>query len=234
MPGRSGRGRRRRRSGPRPWRWRTPPSTARSPPQPASSSAARSARMIETGRNTRSIVARGSRLSNFRPITLVRMTMVGHPTGVLCERARTWAALAPDGELSELERKLLDAHLQRCAACGHFAVEVAAVAAELRAAAPQRLPQSARRADLAPAARLRARPRRRCSRRSRRDGARDRVACAALGERQRVVRPAARDQLREQGAGARGRADHPPGREREGRRRTRFRPKKPGSVMRPI
>ena len=85
------------------------------------------------------IVARGLRLSNFRSITHVRMTMVGHPTGVLCERARTWAALAPDGELSELERKLLDAHLQRCAACGYFAVEVAAVATELRGATLQPL-----------------------------------------------------------------------------------------------
>ena len=56
---------------------------------------------------------------------------MGHPNGVLCERARTWAALAPDGELSELERKLLDAHVQRCAACAYFAVEVAAVASEL-------------------------------------------------------------------------------------------------------
>ena len=69
------------------------------------------------------------------------MTMVGHPNGVLCERARTWAALAPDGELSELERKLLDAHVQRCAACAYFAVEVAAVASELRAAALQPLPR---------------------------------------------------------------------------------------------
>ena len=67
--------------------------------------------------------------------------MVGKPTGILCERARTWAALAPDGELSELERKLLDAHLQRCGACGYFAVEVAAVAAELRAAALTPLPR---------------------------------------------------------------------------------------------
>ena len=67
--------------------------------------------------------------------------MVGHETGALCERARTWAALAPDGELSELERKLLAAHLQRCAACSHFAVEVAAVASELRAAALQPLPR---------------------------------------------------------------------------------------------
>lgn len=67
--------------------------------------------------------------------------MADHPTGVLCERARTWAALAPDGELSELERKLLDAHVQRCHACAHFALEVAAVAAELRAAALTPLPR---------------------------------------------------------------------------------------------
>ena len=66
---------------------------------------------------------------------------MGHPNGVLCERARTWAALAPDGELSELERKLLDAHVQRCAACAYFAVEVAAVASELRAATLQPLPR---------------------------------------------------------------------------------------------
>ena len=66
---------------------------------------------------------------------------MGHPNGVLCERARTWAALAPDGELSELERKLLDAHVQRCAACAYFAVEVAAVASALRAAALQPLPR---------------------------------------------------------------------------------------------
>jgi predicted anti-sigma-YlaC factor YlaD len=69
------------------------------------------------------------------------MDMARHPRAVLCERARSWAALAPDGELSELERKLLDSHLQRCGACGHFAVQVAAIAAELREAALQPLPQ---------------------------------------------------------------------------------------------
>ena len=69
------------------------------------------------------------------------MVMADHPTGALCERARAWAALAPDGELSELERKLLEAHVRRCSACARFAVEVAALAAELRAAALQPLPR---------------------------------------------------------------------------------------------
>jgi Putative zinc-finger len=55
-----------------------------------------------------------------------------------CERTRTWAALAPDGELAVLERRLLDAHLAHCVACRSFADEVAAIAAELRAAAAER------------------------------------------------------------------------------------------------
>ena len=68
-----------------------------------------------------------------------------------CERTRAWAALAPDGELALLERRLLDAHLSHCAACRAFADEVALIAAELRTAAAER---SARRLVLpAPAAR---------------------------------------------------------------------------------
>jgi predicted anti-sigma-YlaC factor YlaD len=67
--------------------------------------------------------------------------MMRHPTGVLCDRARAWAALEPDGELSELERKLLSSHLDRCDACAVFSVRVAAVAAELRAASLQPLPR---------------------------------------------------------------------------------------------
>ena len=55
-----------------------------------------------------------------------------------CERTRVWAALAPDGELAVLERRLLDAHLAHCAACRSFADDVAAIAAELRAAAAER------------------------------------------------------------------------------------------------
>jgi predicted anti-sigma-YlaC factor YlaD len=69
----------------------------------------------------------------------VNVTKVSN--GALCERARSWAALAPDGELSELEHKLLDSHLTRCAACSCFAVEVAAVAAELRSSDLELLPR---------------------------------------------------------------------------------------------
>ena len=64
--------------------------------------------------------------------------MTRFPRGVLCERARSWAALAPDNELSELERKLLDAHLSLCAGCSRFAERVAAVADELRRASLER------------------------------------------------------------------------------------------------
>ena len=64
--------------------------------------------------------------------------MTRFPRGVLCERARSWAALAPDDELSELEHKLLDAHLARCPGCSRFAERVAAVADELRRASLER------------------------------------------------------------------------------------------------
>ena len=70
-----------------------------------------------------------------------------------CERTRAWAALAPDGELAVLERRLLDAHLAHCDACRSFAADVAAIAAELRAAAAER----SRRRIAIPAAPLRRR-----------------------------------------------------------------------------
>jgi Putative zinc-finger len=52
----------------------------------------------------------------------------------LCERARAWASLRADGELSELESALLDAHLGRCVECGSFALTTETVAAALRSA----------------------------------------------------------------------------------------------------
>src|SRR5437763_3704452 len=55
-------------------------------------------------------------------------------TGQLCARARFWVSLRVDGELSELERALLDAHLVRCADCRAYATGVAGVTDALRSA----------------------------------------------------------------------------------------------------
>ena len=38
-----------------------------------------------------------------------------------CEHVRVWAALAPDGELAELELRALRSHVQRCGSCARFA-----------------------------------------------------------------------------------------------------------------
>ena len=39
-----------------------------------------------------------------------------------CDRARAWVSLRLDDEISELEERLLEAHLGRCAAC-HYPLE---------------------------------------------------------------------------------------------------------------
>jgi Putative zinc-finger len=52
----------------------------------------------------------------------------------LCSRARFWVSLRLDGQLSELEGALLDAHLAGCAACRSFAEVAALATGELRAA----------------------------------------------------------------------------------------------------
>jgi hypothetical protein len=49
-----------------------------------------------------------------------------------CERARLWAALAPDDELSELELRALRSHVRACAACARFARGVDRVSELLR------------------------------------------------------------------------------------------------------
>jgi predicted anti-sigma-YlaC factor YlaD len=59
---------------------------------------------------------------------------------ILCERARSWAALAPDGELSTFEQRLLGAHLERCAECSAFAASVGTVTDTLRTAPLEPLP----------------------------------------------------------------------------------------------
>ncbi|MBA3841382.1 MAG: zf-HC2 domain-containing protein [Actinobacteria bacterium] len=56
----------------------------------------------------------------------------------LCERPRGWASLRVDGELSELESALLDAHLGRCQPCRAFARGAEDVAAALASARLER------------------------------------------------------------------------------------------------
>jgi ferric-dicitrate binding protein FerR (iron transport regulator) len=51
-----------------------------------------------------------------------------------CERARGWASLALDCELSQVERAHLNAHLADCATCATFVAGLREVTHELRAA----------------------------------------------------------------------------------------------------
>jgi anti-sigma factor RsiW len=57
----------------------------------------------------------------------------------LCARARFWSSLRMDGELSELESALLDAHLARCSECSALAAGFAATTDSLRAAPLERV-----------------------------------------------------------------------------------------------
>jgi anti-sigma factor RsiW len=52
----------------------------------------------------------------------------------VCERAREQVSLSLDGELSQLERRLLDAHLARCGACSAYASDVTVFTGQMRAA----------------------------------------------------------------------------------------------------
>lgn len=76
-----------------------------------------------------------------------------HLRPLRCERARRWASLGLDAELSELERAMLARHLDSCADCARFAAEASGVAGALRDSSPE-LPSRA----LAPSLRRRDRP----------------------------------------------------------------------------
>jgi hypothetical protein len=58
-----------------------------------------------------------------------------------CERARECASLRLDGELSEFEQALLQAHLGRCEACRSFAAELEGVTTRIRTAPLETLAQ---------------------------------------------------------------------------------------------
>ena len=51
-----------------------------------------------------------------------------------CDRARQWASLELDGELSSFERALLENHLAGCPACAEFRAEIGGLTGALRAA----------------------------------------------------------------------------------------------------
>jgi predicted anti-sigma-YlaC factor YlaD len=51
-----------------------------------------------------------------------------------CDRARQWASLQLDGELSEFEQALLDGHLAGCTSCSAFRADIVNAARALRAA----------------------------------------------------------------------------------------------------
>jgi anti-sigma factor RsiW len=50
----------------------------------------------------------------------------------VCERVRAQVSIELDGELSELERRMLDAHLVRCPACREYLEDVASFTTKLR------------------------------------------------------------------------------------------------------
>lgn len=62
------------------------------------------------------------------------------PRTSACERARVWALLLPDGELSLFERRLLEAHTKRCAECRAIA-EGALMTTEILRRAPFEVPE---------------------------------------------------------------------------------------------
>jgi len=62
------------------------------------------------------------------------MRTIMRTTGRRCDRAREYASLRLDGELSDFERALLDSHLERCPSCRVFADDLVGVTDRLRTA----------------------------------------------------------------------------------------------------
>jgi predicted anti-sigma-YlaC factor YlaD len=58
-----------------------------------------------------------------------------------CERARCFACLRPDGELTDIQEKFLAFHLADCPLCRDFAEAVAGTTTAIRATAPVEAPE---------------------------------------------------------------------------------------------
>ena len=56
------------------------------------------------------------------------------PAGRRCDRAREYASLRLDGELSELEGALLDSHVDHCPSCRAFSEDLVGLTGQLRTA----------------------------------------------------------------------------------------------------
>jgi len=52
----------------------------------------------------------------------------------ICQRVRSQVSLRLDNEISQLEGRMLDAHLGRCAQCGAYAADLTTFTRDLRAA----------------------------------------------------------------------------------------------------
>ena len=70
--------------------------------------------------------------------------MTGESRSAVCERARVWASLLPDGELSHFERRLLDAHCIRCNDCRRLRDDIGSVTAIVRATPPDEMSRPVR------------------------------------------------------------------------------------------
>jgi anti-sigma factor RsiW len=57
-------------------------------------------------------------------------------TSVVCDRVRAQVSLELDGELSQLEQRMLPAHLERCADCARYADDVRDLTERIRTAPP--------------------------------------------------------------------------------------------------
>jgi len=61
------------------------------------------------------------------------------PRTVVCDRVREQISLRLDGELSQLESRMLTSHLSRCASCRDYEADVARITEELRSAPLERM-----------------------------------------------------------------------------------------------
>ena len=60
----------------------------------------------------------------------------------VCDRARGYASRGLDGDLGELEVRLLESHLERCASCREFATVISTQTDWLRASEPEAIPHA--------------------------------------------------------------------------------------------